>query len=68
MDCLLYTSKSHSTQTDTAGAELYQQCEMGPDGKKPYDRAGSIPVYSEMQHGFRHQHGGDCADDPAFDL
>lgn len=32
------------------------------DGKKPYDRGGSAPVFAEKQYGQRHKYAGNRAD------
>ena len=42
--------------------ELYLECQTSSYGKKPDDRRRSVQTYSEMQHGFRNQHGRNCTD------
>ena len=43
-------------------AELYFKCKDAFNGKKSSEWGGCIPLYSEMQYGFRDQYGGDSPD------
>ena len=44
------------------GAGYHNRGKDTADGTEQYDGVGSPPVYTEMQHGQRHQSGGDSPD------
>ena len=51
------SAEKRKEETETAyleGAELYFQCKNDAYAEKSFKRGGCIPVYSEIQYGFRY--------------
>ena len=54
--------KKQAQGAQQGGAGYHNRGKDTADGTEQYDGVGSPPVYTEMQHGQRHQSGGDSPD------
>lgn len=57
LDRRLRKRKSQPKKRTEQEQNYINNAKLVADGKKSYDRAGGVPLYSEKQHGFRHEHG-----------
>ena len=54
--------KKQAKGAQQGGAGYHNRGKDTADGTEQYDRVGSPQIYTEMQHGQRHQSGGDSTD------